>query len=68
MYCAGVIEGAWGTLSLTGNSESLCPKTPMSAIGKVEAFRKWAVQHPEMWGKEQMVGVVLALQQAWPCT
>ncbi len=57
MYCAGVMEGAWGTLGLKGSVYSFCPKTPIGDIDKVEAFRKWAVQHPEMWGKQETLGV-----------
>ena len=67
-YCAGVTRATWDTLGFSGNFASFCPKTPTSDTDKVDAFRKWAVRHPEMWGKQETFGVVLALQQAWPCT
>ena len=67
-YCAGVTRATWDTLEFGGNFASFCPKTSTSDIDKVNAFRKWAVRHPEMWGKQETFGMVSALQQAWPCT
>ena len=59
-------EGDLGHPKVRGNFDSFCPKTPTGDTDKVNAFRKWAVRHPEMWGKQEIFGVVLALRQAWP--
>ena len=33
----------------------------------IQVFINWARDHPTLWSEYRLVGVVVALHQAWPC-
>jgi Rap1a immunity proteins len=52
---------------LTGLAACLPPKTPTSSGAMVQAFINWAEKHPENWKMYMHPGVILALNETWPC-
>ena len=44
---------------------AICGRPSYGAM--VQAFKNWAVKHPEDWAKSRIYGVALALVQTWPC-
>jgi hypothetical protein len=78
-YCLGYVAGLGEMLSVNGLLlQSMTPHDanvlrPISMCGspsqgaEVQAFKNWAVMHPEQWTKAAGVGVGLALRETWPC-
>jgi hypothetical protein len=45
-----------------------CAGNPAPSYGaQVQVFMNWAQDHPDRWADPDIVGVITALQQAWPC-
>jgi hypothetical protein len=70
-YCAGLIAGI-GVLmwSLEPTHRfAMCADGSLSPSPEAmrQAFLNWAEKHPQDWKMHQTRGVLLALQDAWPC-
>ena len=69
--CAGYVTGAAHLLGVLGTIDEyrafgICPGTAAPAAF-VQAFMNWSDAHPERWGDDALVGVVIALRDVWPC-
>jgi len=80
LRCVGVISGVSGMMVLVGSlangaetAEDRRLMFGLAACGEwtdetaVQAFTSWAEKHPEHWGLEGRFGVVIALNETWPC-
>jgi hypothetical protein len=78
-YCLGFIVGVSEMMQqvsagLEGGGDfraiyGMCPKGHDGPSGgaKVQVFINWAEKNPKMWGKDNLIGVITALREAWPC-
>jgi len=69
LYCIGYVSGI-GTLMLMNGSLTdfgICSAGTIPCGAMEQAFRNWAEKHPEKWGAEAHMGVMLALRETWPC-
>jgi hypothetical protein len=75
-FCVAYIAGVGDMMQALGvhpaldrNSEfapfAICAKPSYAAM--VEAFLNWAKANPQEWGTNRIFGVMLALDQNWPC-
>lgn len=76
-YCVGYIEGVSNMMVLVGTDAQgafrknvgMCyPDPPPSVSAVVQAFINWAERNPKHWADLNVIGVVVALSQTWPCT
>jgi Rap1a immunity proteins len=72
MFCAGFFTAALDDATVMGASAStqaygMCPKTSVTVGAAAQAFKNWAQKHPEYWSQVRYLGVLLALQETWPC-
>lgn len=44
---------------------SACTKASFGAM--IQAFIKWAENHPDKWDTPRQLGVMAALRETWPC-
>src|SRR5262245_46587890 len=69
LACVAYIAGVGDTLQVQGDGGakimSICAKPSYGAM--VQAFVNWAEANPREWGKNRLVGVVVALSKNWPC-
>jgi hypothetical protein len=65
----GVRDGVSPHASLF--STSICdPANPggsPSGFSMIRAFQNWAEDHPERWQDPALWGVIIGLQETWPC-
>ncbi|WP_366928994.1 Rap1a/Tai family immunity protein [Mesorhizobium sp.] len=79
-YCVGTIHGIVDTLTMNGviNNRaqrkspefvrfSICPPQGTTVGANVQAFKNWANAHPEQWSTPDLLGVLIALRETWPC-
>jgi hypothetical protein len=76
-FCSGFIAGIGRTMFLTGQIDSpgatrtqfivACSNVGVTTAALVQAFKNWAVKHPEHWGIQAESGVITALRETWPC-
>ena len=74
-YCVGYVSGMADVMGLIGVGASkdfkrygMCASEPYpSANAEVQAFINWAEKKPTEWATSAQVGVLLALQETWPC-
>jgi hypothetical protein len=75
-FCLGYIGGVADTMNLlevkpkdgaARNPNAMCAGGRYTYGATRQAFMNWAPKHPELWTKYMLVGVVLALQETWPC-
>jgi hypothetical protein len=72
MFCAGYFNATIDNMMVTGSDSStqafgICTNGTISDGAAMQAFKNWAQKHPEMWGMVRIMGVVLAMQEVWPC-
>jgi hypothetical protein len=73
-FCLGYILGVGQLMAVNagfGDNFALCavPKGGVpSGRAMIEAFMTWAEKHPESWSQRTLMGVALALREAWPCS
>jgi hypothetical protein len=48
-------------------SKYWCGSGQLSYGAEVQAFKNWALMHPEQWAREAPVGVGIALRDTWRC-
>jgi hypothetical protein len=80
--CVSYITGVANMMSMTGASLpnldrktatllgefSICLPQPQPSYGAmVQTFRISARRHPARWGQRQLIGVLFALHETWPC-
>jgi Rap1a immunity proteins len=77
-YCLGRVGGISDVMGLNGIAMrkqpsfeilqlSICSNRPPSYGARVQAFTNWARAHPERWGDQDFVGVIVAPRETWPC-
>jgi Rap1a immunity proteins len=78
LFCLGFIAGVTeqlmaNTIMINKNDKTLdrslflCAD-PIPTFGAItQAFVKWAENHPESWSIPRQLGVMIAIQKAWPC-
>jgi hypothetical protein len=72
-FCLGYILGVGQLMAVNaefGGNFALCtvPRgVPPSGAAMIQAFLSWAEKHPESWTQRNLLGVALALREAWPC-
>ena len=78
VFCIGYITGLAEQmrtngflLKQTGQEDarhrlSICTDASYGAM--IQAFVRWAENHPEDWGMPRQLGVMYALRETWPCT
>jgi hypothetical protein len=71
VQCYSYISGVGDLLAAQGASGakimSICAKSTPSYGAMVQAFVNWAEAHPQEWGKNRLLGVVVALGRSWLC-
>jgi hypothetical protein len=73
MFCLGFIGAMSEHMWLLGGDHSttrglaICANSPVSYGAAVQTFKNWAEKHTEAWSLDMMYGVILALQETWPC-
>lgn len=75
-FCLGVAAGVSQVMVFNcallkeagGGDSSLASGQPPSVGAAVQAFINWAESHPESWGTDGIVGMMLAQKQTFPCT
>lgn len=76
-FCLGYVGGTLDALSVISavpgapHLYKLCANISKSNVtygAAKQAFMNWAPRHPELWSSGLGVGVILALQETWPCT
>ena len=80
LHCVGVISGVSGMMrlaaSLANRAETAGDRQlilGLAACGDwtdgtaAQAFKTWAGNHPEHWGLEGGFGVVISMNETWPC-
>lgn len=72
--CRGYIGGVVEMMMVIGAAPDaaqrifgMCPKDAVTQGAVTQVFKNWAEKHPEMWSKPRVLGVMTALQEAWPC-
>jgi hypothetical protein len=75
-YCAGYISGVAGSMLMASNVMKLhdahfnlgwCSESTVTVAQMMQAFKNWHDKHPTIWGKDQALGVIGAMQETWPC-
>jgi hypothetical protein len=72
MFCSGFISAMFEHMWLLGGGDStrafgICVDTPVTSGAAKQTFKNWAQKHPEKWSLDRLYGVILALQEAYPC-
>jgi hypothetical protein len=78
-FCVAYIAGVGETMQLLGRlvakNPELAPKLAPFAICKypsngamIQAFKNWAEANPQKWATAKISGVMIALDNTWPCT
>jgi len=76
-YCAGYISGVAGSMLMASNASKLsathlnlgwCSDSTVTVGQMMQAFKNWHDKHPTIWGKDQALGVIGAMQETWPCS
>jgi hypothetical protein len=76
LYCIGYIGGvadmmmvAKADANKTHSPSGLayCSEAPITREQTIQAFKNFHDQHPEYWNLQSIVGIMVALQQTWPC-
>lgn len=73
--CRGYINGVADMMVLVGTEGDatmrkyfgICPRDTITRGSLIQAFKNWAEKHPEMWGKPNLLGVMMALHETWEC-
>jgi hypothetical protein len=73
-FCLGYILGVGQVMAMNsrfGDNFALCATGSEAGVpaarAMIEAFLGWAEKHPESWSQRNVMGVALALREAWPC-
>ena len=73
-FCLGYILGVGQLMAVNsrfGDNFALCFAASEGGVpaarAMIEAFVAWAEKHPESWSQRNIMGVALALREAWPC-
>ena len=73
-FCLGYILGVGQLMAVNskfGDNFALCATGSEGGVptarAMIEAFLSWAEKHPESWSQRNVMGVALALREAWPC-
>jgi hypothetical protein len=40
----------------------------ISSRAMVKAFTDWTEKHPDLWNRQSVIGVTMALRDTWPCS
>lgn len=46
---------------------SICSDRIITHGAMIQAFKNWAMTHPENWSDDAVIGVISALSGTWPC-
>jgi hypothetical protein len=73
-FCLGYILGVGQLMAVNsrfGDNFALCSTASEGGVptgrAMIQAFLSWAEKHPESWSQRNIMGVALALREAWPC-
>ncbi len=75
-YCVGIVEGVKAVMSahcdllrsgLAGNAEFAADTGNVSTGAAIQAFENWATANPQNWSLPQSEGVMLAMNEIFPC-
>ena len=73
-FCLGYILGVGQLMAVNarfGDNFALCSAASEGGVptgrAMIEAFLAWAEKHPESRSQRNVMGVALALREAWPC-
>ena len=73
-FCLGYILGVGQLMAVNsrfGDNFALCATGSEGGVptgrAMIEAFVAWAEKHPESLSQRNVMGVALALREAWPC-
>jgi hypothetical protein len=75
-FCIGYVGGAASAMFIAANAEKLasahlnlgwCPDAPVTAAQMAQVFKNWHDKNPKLWYKDEALGVIASLQEAWPC-
>lgn len=73
-FCLGYILGVGQLMAVNsrfGDNFALCATGSEGGVptgrAMIQAFVAWAEKHPESWSQRNVMGVALALREAWPC-
>ena len=73
-FCLGYILGVGQLMAVNsrfGDNFALCATDSEGGVptgrAMIQAFVAWAEKHPESWSQRNVMGVALALREAWPC-
>ena len=73
-FCLGYILGVGQLMAVNsrfGDNFALCYAESEGGVptarAMIQAFLTWADKHPESWSQRNIMGVALALREAWPC-
>ena len=61
--CFGYVQGVAD--AMMGKTFCLGDRVDYSAL--IQAYNNWAAAHPEKWTEFQIIGVMTALSEKWPC-
>mgnify|MGYP003639931047 CR=1 len=76
LYCIGVANGVLATMGLVGtlqgkNADSRlpahCAPNFVSNGQAIQAFQNWAQANPKAWQLDGQYGLMIAIEQTWPC-
>lgn len=70
-YCMGSVDGVIGMhgfySKLAKAVDIFCIPDGVTLIQTVEVFKKWSAANPADWHQKYVVGVSIALREAFPC-
>jgi hypothetical protein len=73
-FCLGYILGVGQLMAVNsrfGDNFALCATGSEGGVptgrAMIQAFVSWTEKHPESWSQRNVMGVALALKEAWPC-
>jgi hypothetical protein len=75
-FCLGFVSGIADMMEQVGLQGAgrfkptwgMCVSKPFpTGNAEVQAFVNWAERNPKEWGRDYMIGVVVALRETWPC-
>jgi len=73
-FCIGKLQGISDLLELNGglpgpkDRPAICFSDPRPSYGaRLQQFKNWAHSHPKEWQYTDLIGIIMALEELWPC-
>jgi hypothetical protein len=82
VFCAGFVEGVMGVMGMVGGlaanaktaedrqlmlGMAVCTHGHTTLGDAVQAFENWVPKHPKHGSDDGLLGVMMAIQETWPC-